>query len=183
MYVRLEPRASNTAGIARDQTTARSRSGCRSERWYDGRSCSHKKIPIQFTNLALPRTMKTFSLALTTAALLSAAWALADAIPVATASPSLRGLILASSRSLQSPPSQQLNPGESCYTHPPENDDHVAIAQVDCTPTLLGSCLGGYQCANDFVDAYKAGSSSCGTWAVWMASQQACDWAYVCCFP
>jgi hypothetical protein len=126
--------------------------------------------------------MKTFWLAFATAALVNAAWASPGALLFATAPLSLRGLS-ASSLTTPTPPSQQLHPGESCYTHPPENDDHVAVEQVDCTPTLLGSCLGGYQCSVTYVKAFQAGSNSCGTWAVWMVSQQGCDWAYVCCFP
>jgi hypothetical protein len=125
--------------------------------------------------------METFWLAFATAALVNAAWASPDALPVATAPPSLRGL--STSLTTPTPPSQQLHPGESCYTHPEVNDDHVATAQVDCTPTLLGSCLGEYRCSDTYTKAFQAGSSSCGTWAVWMASQQGCDWAYVCCFP
>jgi hypothetical protein len=131
-------------------------------------------------------------LALTAAAILlnsATAWAAADAISGPKATASLRGLSYASSSasadSLPSPTppaSQQLHPGELCYTHPPEDDDHVAVAQVGCTPTLLQSCLGEYQCSDSYVDAFHAGSGACGTWAVWMASEPGCDsWAYVCC--
>jgi hypothetical protein len=130
-------------------------------------------------------------LALAAAAiLLNSATALADSDvisrPKSTAS--LRGLSSAPASSAAAlpsptpPASQQLHPGELCYTHPPVDDDHVAVAQVGCTPTLLQSCLGEYQCSDAYIDAFNAGSGACGTWAVWMASEPRCDsWAYVCC--